>query len=258
MNIQIQLLLTTCLLLSVQVVSAAQEYHASSPSHRVAVLELYTSEGCSSCPPADAWLSKLKHTTVADTDIVPLAFHVTYWDYIGWRDRYADSRYDDRQREIGRFNSSRTIYTPQFVLNGADYRRRSRFDSDLDSIGAQKALVDIELSAIDKTLTRLDVELVANIARSPVKDVALYLAVYENNLASDVNAGENEGETLKHDFVVRKLYGPFIQSQPQNRQRFAQTLELGDDWKRMDLNLAVFAQNPHTGEVLQAVRLELK
>lgn len=258
MKIQIQLLLVISLLLSVQVVSAAQEYRVSSPSHRVAVLELYTSEGCSSCPPADAWLSKLKHTNVAVTDIVPLAFHVTYWDYIGWRDRYADSRYDDRQREIGRFNSSRTIYTPQFVLNGADYRRHSRFDSDLDNIGAQKALVDIELSAIEKTSTQLDVELVANIARSPVKDVALYLAVYENNLASDVSAGENEGETLKHDFVVRKLYGPFIQRQPQNRQRYMQTLEFGDDWKRMDLNLAVFAQNPHTGEVLQAVRLELK
>ena len=262
MKIRIQLVLTLSLLLSVQGVNAAEEYHVSSPSHRVALLELYTSEGCSSCPPADHWLSDLKQADVAKSDIVPLAFHVTYWDYIGWRDRFADSRYDDRQRAIGRYNSSRTIYTPQFVLNGVDYRAHQRFDRDLKAINAQTATVDLALSVRmntqSKARARGEVVIDANIENSPVKDVALYLALYENNLASDVSDGENEGETLQHDFVVRRLYGPFIHSQPQHQQRFTQQLEFDTDWKRVDLNLAVFAQNPHSGEILQAVRLALE
>jgi len=240
-------------------VSAAPEqyYHASSPEHRVAMLELYTSEGCSSCPPADKWLSGLKQAGLADNIVVPLAFHVTYWDYIGWRDHFADSRYDDRQRATSRYNSSRSIYTPQFVLNGADYRSHGRISSDLDKINAQQATVNIDVSAVLKTSRLAEVTLVTDLVHSPVKEVALYLAVYENNLVSTVVEGENQGEILKHDFVVRKLYGPFMQHQLHDQHSVMQQVEFGDDWKRTDISLAVFAQHPHTGEILQAVSLKL-
>jgi hypothetical protein len=237
---------------SLQAVAEPGLYQASSPDHRTAMLELYTSEGCSSCPPADQWLAGLK-----DIDgIVPLAFHVTYWDTIGWTDPFADQRYDDRQRAIGRQNSSRSIYTPQFVLNGKDYRNYGRFAKDVAKVINQPAPVDLRLSA-SLGADHADVTLSTNIEKSPVKDVALYFAVYENNLASQVSDGENQGRNLHHDFVVRQLYGPFIQSQPKNQDSFSQKLMLEKNWKREDLNLAVFAQNPHSGEILQAVKLAL-
>lgn len=237
---------------SLQAVAEPVHYQASSPVHRTVMLELYTSEGCSSCPPADRWLSGLKQTD----NIVALAFHVTCWDYIGWQDAYAAQQYDDRQRDIGRYNSSRTIYTPQFVFNGKDYRAKRGFAQDVADVSKQSAPVDLGVSAVLDSL-QLEVTLSANIKNSPVQDVALYLAVYENNLASQVSAGENEGERLQHDFVVRALYGPFLQSQPSIQGEFKQNLVLAKNWKREDLNLAVFAQNPHSGEILQAFSMKL-
>jgi len=243
-----------CILLaaSLQAVAEPELYQASSPDHRNAMLELYTSEGCSSCPPADEWLSRLKHID----EIVPLAFHVTYWNYIGWKDPYGDPRYDNRQREISRHNSSSTIYTPQFVLDGKDYRSYRHFSEDVDKVVSQSAPVDLGISALVNG-RQADVTMDINIENTPVKDVAMYLAVYENNLSSQVKAGENRGRKLKHDFVVRQLYGPFIQSRPNGKGRFKQNVGLLENWKRKDLNLVLFAQNPHTGEVLQAVKLAL-
>jgi hypothetical protein len=91
---------------------------ARSPHNRVALLELYTSEGCSSCPPADRFLSSLKTAGITDKQLIPVAFHVTYWDYIGWQDRFAKKQHDERQRELAHKNRQTTVYTPQFVLAG--------------------------------------------------------------------------------------------------------------------------------------------
>jgi hypothetical protein len=237
---------------SLQAVAAPALYQASSSHHRTAMLELYTSEGCSSCPPTDAWLSTLKESD----KVVPLAFHVTYWDYIGWKDPFSDLRYDNRQREIERFNDGSTLYTPQLVLDGKDYRSRSDFWQDIEKIDSQSAPVDLAVSALVNG-RRANVTMDINIENAPVKEVAMYLAVYENNLSSQVNAGENQGRMLRHDFVVRQLYGPFIQSQPNGEGRFKQSVGLLENWKRKDLNLVLFAQNPNTGEVLQAVKLAL-
>lgn len=228
-------------------------YQASSPEHRVAFLELYTSEGCSSCPPADAWLSQLEPSD----SIVPLAMHVTYWDYIGWKDRFADAQYDNRQRDISRYNHASTIYTPQFVFNGKDYHGHNQFAADIARVTSQPATVHLKLSA-KLEQANAEVTLSSDIANSPVKDVVLYLALYEHNLTSVVKDGENEGRTLHHDYVVRKLYGPFIQSQPSLKQDFKQLVVLAPEWKTKDLNLAVFAQNPHSGEILQAMKLALQ
>ncbi len=233
-----------------------QQFRAASPDNRVAMLELYTSEGCSSCPPADRFLSGLKATGIDSSQLIPLAFHVTYWDYIGWKDPYADSRYDDRQRDIGRHNNSRTIYTPQFVLNGRDYRNYSRFSKDVNTIIDEPARVKLELSAAITPDGVADVALTTNIEHSPVDDVAFYVAVYEQNLSSDVTDGENEGELLKHDYVVRELKGPFIQGKPKTTDNHQQRFALAQNWKQHDLGLVAFAQNPHTGEILQAVQLK--
>src|SRR5438270_8352522 len=87
---------------------------ARSPDHSVALLELYTSEGCDSCPPADRWLSRFDQTSVADR-VVPLALHVDYWDRLGWKDRFASPAYTERQREQTRRQGSSFVYTPQVM-----------------------------------------------------------------------------------------------------------------------------------------------
>ena len=89
---------------------------------RVALIELYTSEGCSSCPPADRWLSKLRNERQLWRDYVPIAFHVDYWDYIGWRDRFAHTEYSNRQRQYQREGGTGVVYTPGFFNNGEEWR----------------------------------------------------------------------------------------------------------------------------------------
>jgi len=227
-----------------------------SPEHRVSLLELYTSEGCSSCPPADKFLSSLHETGIKNNQLIPLAFHVTYWDYIGWKDPYASIEHDGRQRQIARFDSSRTIYTPQFVLNGSDYRQYNSFSENVRKVILQLSDVDIVLNA-EKADQRLDVVMETDSSKSKLDGIAYYLVVYENNLVSDVEDGENEGRTLSHNYVVRKVHGPFLQSSSSKKASYEKVIHFEPEWKQQDLGVVAFAQNPATGKVLQAVELKL-
>ncbi|MBE9560251.1 MAG: DUF1223 domain-containing protein [Proteobacteria bacterium] len=232
---------------------------AVSPDNRVVLLELYTSEGCSSCPPADRFLSELKAAGISDKQLIPLAFHVTYWDYIGWKDQFANKQYDERQRELAHKKNESTVYTPQFVMSGDNYRSYVTFSEDVNKLAKQKSTVDLVLTAhllpAQKSTDKLQLNLTTDISASKIKDVGFYLVIIENNLASDVNDGENEGEQLHHDYVVRQFLGPFFQSKPKNQRSREQIVVLQPEWKRDDLSIVAFAENPHTGEVLQAVRI---
>jgi len=228
-----------------------------SPVNRVAVLELYTSEGCSSCPSADRFLSNLKKTGISSKQIIPLAFHVTYWDYIGWQDRYAKKQYDQRQRDMARKQRSNSVYTPQFLLSGDDYRSYSSFSKDVNKVIIEKSLVDIELSLQDLTAKADVSRLLLNLkSTSSEKNLSFYLAVVENNLFSDVEAGENNGEQLHHDYVVRMLYGPFHGGSTDKHDEIEQTIALDSEWTKNNLSFVAFAENSQTGEVLQAVSLQ--
>lgn len=233
---------------------------SNSPENRVVLLELYTSEGCSSCPPADQFLSGLKSTGVSTEQLIPMAFHVTYWDYIGWKDRFANPQFDKRQRELARKNELSTIYTPQFVLSGDDYRAYATFSEDVNRLASEKATVAISLSA-HITCARNDTEIMhlklsADISKTEVEGVGFYLVVIEDNLTSDVDDGENKGRKLHHDSVVRQFLGPYYPSKHGGLFRREQAITLQPEWKREDLSVIAFAENPRTGEVLQAVSLK--
>lgn len=165
-----------------------------SPENRVVLLELYTSEGCSSCPPADQFLSSLKTAGISDQQLIPMAFHVTYWDYIGWKDRFGNQQFDKRQREQARNNKLTTIYTPQFVLSGDDYRSYATFGEDVNKLAAEKATVAISLSvhtsSDENDIDMMKLDLSADISMSEVEDVGFYLVVIEDNLTSDVDEGK--------------------------------------------------------------------
>ncbi len=159
------------------------------------VVELYTSEGCSSCPPADKWLSTLK----GKPDVLALAFHVNYWDRLGWPDRFASPEATARQHELARLAGSRQVYTPQVVAQGRDWRGWPQLP----------AATAPSNTPVSLALTRDGDKVTAQIgsARSASNQLSGYWAVLEDQHVSKVRAGENAGETLRHDHVVR-LYQP--------------------------------------------------
>ena len=164
------------------------------------VVELYTSEGCNSCPAADKWLSRLK----ADSGTVALAFHVDYWDRLGWKDRFASPTYTQRQSLQQASNGARFSYTPQVVVDGLD--RKDWFGLSAPPVtAAQKAAtVGLTLSRDgDRFSATVQALPAAKPATAPLR-LAAYWAVTEQGHVTAVKAGENEGVTLKHDFVVRE------------------------------------------------------
>ena len=224
------------------------------------ILELYTSEGCDSCPPADKWFSTLN---AACDGVVPLAFHVDYWDYIGWKDRFAKSLFTQRQRDAVTRQGSRVSYTPQLMLDGRDLRvwsHQAQFQARVKEVANRPPRADLVLDAVAGDTT-IDTSLVANVALVADRaDAALYFAITENNLSSRVTAGENRGVNLKHDHVVRELIGPIaVDAQDRAAGKFSvrRSIKLGADWKRGDLSLVAFLQNSRNGEVLQAMSAPL-
>jgi len=176
--------------------SAAPVVEFSSGVERVSVIELYTSEGCSSCPPADRWLTGLKEQPGLWQEFVPLAFHVDYWDYIGWRDRFASASNSARQRAYARSGGVSTVYTPGFVVNGREWRGWFTGKSNPASPGRPGKL-RARLSGANVSLHYEPGDAQGHY----VANVALLGA----NLASEVSAGENRGRQLLHDFVVVEL-----------------------------------------------------
>lgn len=230
--------------------AAAVDCTASSGERPTPLLELYTSEGCDSCPPADRWVSELRARDPKSERAVVLAFHVDYWDKLGWIDRYAQARFSERQQIVNTRIGARVVYTPQFVLNGKDYRRGGRedFEKRLAQLRAEKARAAIRL-ALKPDGDRLDVSGAWSATGDP--HAQGWIAVYENRLESDVTAGENRNKRLQHDFVVRDVAGPFTSG------AITHVFKLKPEWKRGDLGVASFVQDPRSGDTLQAVSLPL-
>jgi hypothetical protein len=238
---------------------AYAECAASSGEKRTSLLELYTSEGCSSCPPADKWLSQLEQNGFKPAQVVPLAFHVDYWDYIGWKDVFAKAEFSERQRRAARLQNSNTVYTPQFMLNGADFRgwfRGSRLKDQVTKNHHEIATAEIILKLSNPKIEHP--RLATTIKLSPIiqgKDHDLYIAIYENGLKTAVKAGENKGRELMHDYVVREWYGPYKLGN--QHQPWQQDMAILPKWLGRNAGVAAFVQNRNTGEILQATSLKM-
>jgi hypothetical protein len=224
---------------------------ARSGERTAALVELYTSEGCSSCPPADRWLTRVGQTYPPER-VVPLALHVDYWDYIGWKDPYAKKEFSQRQRRLSVLQRQALVYTPQVLLQGVDFRgwAGADFERHLARINAQpaRARLTLELVASGPDSLRVRVSAEAVDAKA-AEGAAIYLASYENRLQSRVDAGENRGSVLSHDHVALEWQGPF----PLGRREVV--LPLLPKGRYADSGVVVFAQNPRTAEVLQALML---
>ena len=173
--------------------TAADVCQARSGAQPPAVVELYTSEGCSSCPPADRWLSTLK----GRPDVLALAFHVTYWDQLGWADRFATREGTARQYALAHGADGGGPYTPQIVANGRDWRQWPKLPAALGTAPAPTLTLQRDADTVVATVGSVS-------AGTPL---AGYWVVLEDGHQSQVRAGENAGEQLRHDHVVR-LYKP--------------------------------------------------
>ena len=198
MNIRTAVALSASLAAMTSTALAAGQCRTESAATLTPLIELYTSEGCNSCPPADRWLRGLRADGIAPQKVTALAFHVDYWDYIGWKDRFASPAYGVRQQAAVRRAGGRTVYTPQVMLDGADLRN---WRSAALPAPSQPARARLTLTGSPAADGGWDVVLEG---RSEVA-TRLTLLLTQNGLSSSVAAGENRGVRLEHDFVVRSM-----------------------------------------------------
>lgn len=171
--------------------SGALEF--SSGENQTQLIELFTSEGCSSCPPADRWLSSLKNDAGLWRDFVPVAYHVDYWDYIGWKDIFAKPDHGARQRKHAQLGNIKTVYTPGFVVDGTEWR--GWFSGQNLPSRKQKAGI-LSANYADNHLH------VHYRASAPLKQLSVTVVLLAADISSQVKRGENANRTLKHDFAV--------------------------------------------------------
>jgi hypothetical protein len=163
----------------------------SSGAIQTKVIELYTSEGCSSCPLADKWLSKLKDEPTLFKDIIPLAFHVDYWDQLGWKDRWAQVAFSNRQRKLVAQGILSQVYTPAVVVVSQEWRGWYKGTQLPQTKPVKAGVLSAHLNGQDLV-----------VYYSEQGDYQLNIAYLGMGLVSKVTAGENRSRTLVHDFVV--------------------------------------------------------
>jgi hypothetical protein len=223
---------------------------------RPVLVELFTSEGCSSCPPADALLIRLEQQQpVAGAEIIPLGFHVDYWDYIGWRDRFSSADYSDRQREYSSAFGNDGVYTPQMVVDGqaefvgSDARRAAAVIAQ--AARSRKARIELGVQPAAGNHIRMTTRVTDFTPGSEPAD--LWLAVSEANLSNQATRGENSGRRLDHTAVVRD----FRRLTRFDGRDAEFELKLDSAWKRENLRAVVFLQERSSRRILGAAQLGL-
>lgn len=225
-----------------------------------AVVELFTSEGCSSCPPAERLLNEI----VADARengrrVFPLAFHVDYWNRLGWTDPYSDPQYTQRQRRYANAFNHRSVYTPQMIVNGeAEFVGSDRAEARRAIAVAleQTAKITVSLSFNDDPNKRAETEQIdlGYVVSDNIKNAVLQIAVVERGLVTDVPRGENAGRKLKHDNVVRVFRTiPLADS-----LEGSTTLPLPESLEPRHITVIGYVQDPETMTILSATALDME
>ena len=215
------------------------------------VVELFTSQGCHSCPPADRLLSNL--VSEAETEgktIFPLSFHVDYWNYLGWKDPYSQSAFSERQRRYAKQLGS-NVYTPQMVFNGAS-----------EAVGSRPKKVKKQLKKAVKKLGKSDIRVNAELSNDkinitysvthPPKNAVLQIALVERNIVDQIARGENRGKKLHHDNVVRAF-----KTQKASLKEKETSINIPEGVDLAQSSIITFLQDEETLEILGARQLQL-
>jgi hypothetical protein len=221
---------------------------------RPVVVELFTSQGCSSCPPADRLLTEIGEAGVDGVEVIPLSFHVDYWNYIGWTDPFSAATWSQRQRLYAARLAGDRVYTPQLVVDG----RSEAVGSDRREVRrlVAEAARRQERAAIALATASSGIALEASLDAASPETADVLLAVFETGLTTEVASGENARRTLRNDYVVRRLI-PVGQLEPGATIHLEVPLDLDASWRRDHLGVAVFAQGSQSLEILGAGVLRL-
>lgn len=215
----------------------------------MALLELYTSEGCSSCPPADQFVAGLRAAGVRADQAVPLSLHVDYWNDIGWKDPYSRAAFTERQRYLSELAGSRAVYTPEIFMAGRELRNwRDGVPAVVKRINDTPARANINIALGQAGAAGLPVTVSA--ATAAGKGDTLFIALTESGVSSRVTAGENQGRTLRHDFVVREWLAPVALGRD-GTAAMSRVVPIPPGAVLKNLAISAFVQSDR-GEVLQA------
>ena len=220
----------------------------SSGKQQNAVIELYTSEGFSSCPPAERWVSSYKTHPDVFTRIIPMAFHVDYWNYLGWEDRFANPAFSDRQRRMKRQGLLRGVYTPGVLVSSQEWRAWRPASQPLPTLKKEVGMLSVKM---DLKTDKSNV-LIRFSEKGPYR---VHLALLGMGLSSQVTSGENNRRTLDHDFVV-------LHHQVSKAGHSKGKIEHADTWQlkmpdipdfgQTQTALAVWLSEPNTEKIIQA------
>jgi hypothetical protein len=228
---------------------------------KAVVVELFTSEGCSSCPPADELLGRLRRDLSAkNVQVIPLGFHVDYWDGLGWKDRFSSTKFTQRQEQYAQALRVDGPYTPEMVVDGAVEfvgNDAGRAQSTIRQQASQFATAQVKLATAGADQLSIQVKgpAASASASSSGGNALVMLAITEDNLTTQVGSGENGGRTLHHAAVVRDLrqVGTLNNGAIETKV----PLKLEKDWKRNDLHAVVFVQNGPSGKIEGAASVAL-
>lgn len=207
----------------------------SSAINKTTIVELYTSEGCSSCPPADKWLSSLKSDPRLFKTLIPMAFHVDYWDQLGWPDRFAMTAYSNRQRALVKEGILSQVYTPGIVVDGREWRGWFNGKRDIDNAAARPGQLTAELN-----------EQQLKIRFPGEHSYTAHTAVLGMGLETRVERGENRGRTLNHDFVVLQTF------EQSGRGEWQMDITPVPQWGQKRTALVIWLTEPDSLSVIQA------
>jgi hypothetical protein len=226
------------------------------------IVELFTSEGCSSCPPADEVLMKLDASQpVPGAQIIALGEHVDYWNQLGWNDPYSSSEFSKRQGAYADYFGLTSVYTPQMIVDGREEftgsNGRKAQEIIAEAARSPKGAIELQLSAANLAVPKLSVKM-RDLARVASGDTAnVLLAVTETDLRSEVSRGENAGRSLRHTAVVRQMSSLGQMDAGANAFEAERPLTLARDWKRENLRVVVFVQENASRRVLAAAMIGL-
>ncbi|HEY0426821.1 MAG TPA: DUF1223 domain-containing protein [Pyrinomonadaceae bacterium] len=217
------------------------------------LIELFTSEGCSSCPPADRVLALLeKEQPYEQAEIITLALHVDYWNYLGWKDEFSSALFSQRQELYAQKFKLDSTYTPQMVVDG-----EKEFNGS-DSGKALKAVMEaVKNQKTNIEISRDGEKLKIKIAELPAReDATVYLAIAEDNLASDVKRGENSGQKLEHVSVARELKSIGVIDAKAKMFEAETNLSIQPNWKTENLKIIVFVQENASRKIRAVNRIK--
>tara|TARA_R110002049_G_scaffold11719_2_gene54331 strand:+ start:132 stop:857 length:726 start_codon:yes stop_codon:yes gene_type:complete len=236
----------------------AQTWHAQNTEAQIAVLELFTAEGCGLCPAADRFVATLPQQGITDDELIILGFHIDYLDdKKAWVDRFASPVFSDRQRQLAQLNLYQTIYTPEFVISGEIIHNWQKYVKDVvKAVNGFSPEAHIALEVTEDT-NQLHVKSDIKIDGAENRQFAvLYIAVTEDGLISKVGGGDNAGTTFNHQHLVRQWLGPF-ELNSEGETNISTEIKLDETWNKNNLKLVALVQNLNDGFVLQGLSLPL-